>query len=191
MLSPKRVKHRKMQKGRMTGAAHTGNTLTFGEFGLQALTCGFITNRQIEAARIAISRETKRGGQMWIKIFPDKSLSKKPAEVRMGKGKGSPEEWVAVIKPGRILFEIGGVDKATADAALRLAKYKLPVRTKIVSKAELDAASGVVSKQAHTKAVKAVAKEAPAAEAPKAAAAKAPAAKAPAAAAPKAKPATK
>lgn len=191
MLSPKRVKHRKMQKGRMTGAAHTGNTLTFGEFGLQALTCGFITNRQIEAARIAISRETKRGGQMWIKIFPDKSLSKKPAEVRMGKGKGSPEEWVAVIKPGRILFEIGGVDKATADAALRLAKYKLPVRTKIVSKAELDAASGVVSKQAHTKAVKAVAKEAPAAEAPKAPAAKAPAAKAPAAAAPKAKPATK
>jgi large subunit ribosomal protein L16 len=181
MLSPKRVKHRKMQKGRMTGAAHTGNTLTFGEFGLQALTCGFITNRQIEAARIAISRETKRGGQMWIKIFPDKSLSKKPAEVRMGKGKGSPEEWVAVIKPGRILFEIGGVDKATADAALRLAKYKLPVRTKIVSKAELDEASGVVSKTAHTKAVKVV-KEAPAAEA------KAPAAKAPAA---KAKPATK
>lgn len=185
MLSPKRVKHRKMQKGRMTGAAHTGNTLTFGEFGLQALTCGFITNRQIEAARIAISRETKRGGQMWIKIFPDKSLSKKPAEVRMGKGKGSPEEWVAVIKPGRILFEIGGVDKATADAALRLAKYKLPVRTKIVSKTELDAASGVVSKQAHTKAVKAV-KEAPAAEATKT-----PAAKAPAAAASKAKPATK
>lgn len=177
MLSPKRVKHRKMQKGRMTGAAHTGNTLTFGEFGLQALTCGFITNRQIEAARIAISRETKRGGQMWIKIFPDKSLSKKPAEVRMGKGKGSPEEWVAVIKPGRILFEIGGVDKATADAALRLAKYKLPVRTKIVSKAELDAASGVVSKTANTKAAKVV-KEAPAAEAPKAKAAPAPKAKA-------------
>jgi large subunit ribosomal protein L16 len=137
MLSPKRVKHRKMQKGRMTGAANSGNTITFGEFGLQALTCGFITNRQIEAARIAISRETKRGGNMWIKIFPDKSLTKKPAEVRMGKGKGSPEEWVAVIKPGRILFEIGGVDKATADAALRLAKYKLPVRTKIVSKADL------------------------------------------------------
>lgn len=175
MLSPKRVKHRKMQKGRMTGAAHTGNTLTFGEFGLQALTCGFITNRQIEAARIAISRETKRGGQMWIKIFPDKSLSKKPAEVRMGKGKGSPEEWVAVIKPGRILFEIGGVDKATADAALRLAKYKLPVRTKIVTKAELDAALGVVTKTAHTKAAK---KEAPVAEAPKAAAKEAPKAKA-------------
>jgi large subunit ribosomal protein L16 len=171
MLSPKRVKHRKMQKGRMTGAAHTGNTLTFGEFGLQATTCGFITNRQIEAARIAISRETKRGGQMWIKIFPDKSLSKKPAEVRMGKGKGSPEEWVAVIKPGRILFEIGGVDKATADAALRLAKYKLPVRTKIVTKEEVDAALGVVTKSAHTKAPKIV-KEEPKAEAPKAAPAK-------------------
>ena len=180
MLSPKRVKHRKMQKGRMTGAAHTGNTLTFGEFGLQALTCGFITNRQIEAARIAISRETKRGGQMWIKIFPDKSLSKKPAEVRMGKGKGSPEEWVAVIKPGRILFVIGGVDKATADAALRLAKYKLPVRTKIVSKAELDAASGVISKSAHTTAPKAVKEEAKV-EAPKAAAKPAAAAAKPAA----------
>lgn len=137
MLSPKRVKFRKMQKGRMTGAANSGNTITFGEYGLQATSCGYITNRQLEAARIAISRETKRGGNMWIKIFPDKSLTKKPAEVRMGKGKGSPEEWVAVIKPGRILFEIGGVDKATADAALRLAKYKLPVRTRIVAKGDL------------------------------------------------------
>lgn len=164
MLSPKRVKHRKMQKGRMTGAAHTGNTLTFGEFGLQATSCGFITNRQIEAARIAISRETKRGGNMWIKIFPDKSLSKKPAEVRMGKGKGSPEEWVAVVKPGRILFEIGGVDKATADAALRLAKYKLPVRTKIVNKADMDAADKAAGKEVkasqHTKAPKAAKAEA-------------------------------
>jgi large subunit ribosomal protein L16 len=181
MLSPKRVKHRKMQKGRMTGAANSGNTLTFGEFGLQALTCGFITNRQIEAARIAISRETKRGGQMWIKIFPDKSLSKKPAEVRMGKGKGSPEEWVAVIKPGRILFEIGGVDKATAEAAMRLAKYKLPVRTKIISKADIEAKTGVKIVTQHTKAVKAVKEEAtaaPAAAKPAAAAAKAaPAAK--------------
>ena len=140
MLSPKRVKHRKMQKGRMTGAANSGNTLTFGEFGLVALTCGFITNRQIEACRMTMSRETKRGGNIWIKIFPDKSLSKKPAEVRMGKGKGSPEEWVAVVKPGRVLFEIAGVDKATAEAALRLAKYKLPVRTKIVSKADLASA---------------------------------------------------
>jgi large subunit ribosomal protein L16 len=134
MLSPKRVKFRKQQKGRMTGAANTGNTVTFGDYGLQATSCGYITNRQIEAARIAISRETKKGGNMWIKIFPDKSLSKKPAEVRMGKGKGSPEEWVAVIKPGRILFEIGGLPKEDCEKALRLAKYKLPVLTKIVSK---------------------------------------------------------
>ena len=183
MLSPKRVKHRKMQKGRMAGAAHSGNTLAFGEFGLVALSCGFVTNRQIEACRMTMSRETKRGGQIWIKIFPDKSLSKKPAEVRMGKGKGSPEEWVAVVKPGRVLFEIGGVDKTVAEAALRLAKYKLPVRTKIVSKAELDASLGVVSKQAHTKAPKLV-KEEPKVEAPKAAK---PAAKA----APAAKPAAK
>jgi len=127
-----------MQKGRMTGAAHTGNGITFGDFALQAISCGFITNRQIEAARIAISRETKKGGNMWIKIFPDKSLSKKPAEVRMGKGKGSPEEWVAVVKPGRVLFEVGGMSKEEADKALRLAKYKLPVRTRIVSKADLE-----------------------------------------------------
>lgn len=138
MLSPKRVKFRKMQKGRMTGAAHTGNGITFGDFALQAISCGFITNRQIEAARIAISRETKKGGNMWIKIFPDKSLSKKPAEVRMGKGKGSPEEWVAVVKPGRVLFEVAGMTKEEADKALRLAKYKLPVRTRIVSKADLE-----------------------------------------------------
>ncbi len=138
MLSPKRVKFRKQQKGRMTGAAHTGNGITFGEYALQAISCGYITNRQIEAARIAISRETKKGGNMWIKIFPDKSLTKKPAEVRMGKGKGSPEEWVAVIKPGRVLFEVGGMTKADADTALRLAKYKLPVRTRIVSKEDLE-----------------------------------------------------
>jgi large subunit ribosomal protein L16 len=138
MLSPKRVKFRKMQKGRMTGAAHTGNGITFGEYALQAISCGYITNRQIEAARIAISRETKKGGNMWIKIFPDKSLTKKPAEVRMGKGKGAPEEWVAVVKPGRVLFEVGGMTKADADTALRLAKYKLPVRTRIVSKDDLE-----------------------------------------------------
>ena len=138
MLSPKRVKWRKQHKGRMKGAAHTGNKITLGEFGLQALSCGYITNRQIEAARIAISRSTKRGGNLWIKVFPDKSLTKKPAEVRMGKGKGSPEEWVAVIKPGRILFEVGGVDKETAETALRLAKYKLPVKTKIVSRETLE-----------------------------------------------------
>ena len=138
MLSPKRVKFRKMQKGRMTGAAYTGNGITFGEFALQAVSCGYITNRQIEAARIAISRETKKGGNMWIKVFPDKSLTKKPAEVRMGKGKGSPEEWVAVIKPGRVLFEVAGMSKEEADKALRLAKYKLPVKTRIVSKADLE-----------------------------------------------------
>lgn len=146
MLSPKRVKFRKMQKGRMTGAAHTGNGITFGDYALQAVSCGFITNRQIEAARIAISRNTKKGGNMWIKIFPDKSLTKKPAEVRMGKGKGSPEEWVAVIKPGRVLFEVGGLSKEEAMAALRLAKYKLPVRTRMVSKEDLEREGGVPPK---------------------------------------------
>jgi len=134
MLSPKKVKWRKQQKGRMKGRAYRGNTITFGEFALQATTCGFVTNRQIEAARIAISRKTKRMGNIWIKIFPDKSLTKKPAEVRMGKGKGSPEKWVAVVKPGRVLFEIGGVEKELSYEALRLAKYKLPVQTKIISK---------------------------------------------------------
>ena len=134
MLSPKKVKHRKMQKGRMKGKANRGNTITFGEFALQATTCGFITNRQIEAARIAISRKTKRGGNVWIKIFPDKSLTKKPAEVRMGKGKGSPESWVAVVKPGRVLFEVGGLEEEVSLEALNLAKYKLPVKTKIIRK---------------------------------------------------------
>jgi len=134
MLSPKKVKWRKQQKGRMKGAAHRGNTITFGEFAIQALEPGYITNRQIESARIAISRKTKRGGNIWIKIFPDKSLTKKPAEVRMGKGKGSPEKWVAVIKPGRVLFEVGGVDPTLAKEALKLATYKLPVKTKIITK---------------------------------------------------------
>lgn len=139
MLSPKRVKFRKTFKGRMKGKANRGNTLTHGEFGLQALTCGFITNRQIEAARIAINRAAKRGGQVLIKIFPDKPLTKKPAEVRMGKGKGSPEKWVAVVKPGRILFELKGIDAVTAKEALTLAKYKLPVKTKIVKKEDMPA----------------------------------------------------
>lgn len=134
MLSPKRVRYRKQQKGRMMGAATKGNKLTTGEFGLQATTCGYITNRQIEAARIAISRKMKRGGNVWIKIFPDKSLTRKPAEVRMGGGKGSPETWVAVVRPGRILFEIGGLDLETSTEALRLAMYKLPIKTKIVKK---------------------------------------------------------
>ena len=137
MLSPKRVRFRKQQKGRMMGAATRGNTITFGDYGLQATVCGYITNRQIEAARIAISRKMKRGGNIWIKIFPDKSLSRKPAEVRMGGGKGSPETWVAVIRPGRILFEVGGLDAETSAEALRLAMYKLPIKTKIVKKEDL------------------------------------------------------
>jgi len=137
MLSPKKVKWRKQQKGRMKGRAYKGNTITYGEYALQATSCGYITNRQIEAARIAISRASKRGGNLWVKIFPDKSLTKKPAEVRMGKGKGSPESWVAVIKPGRVLFEVAGLGKETSIEALKLAKYKLSVRTKIIAKEDL------------------------------------------------------
>ncbi len=137
MLSPKRVRFRKQQKGRMMGAATRGNKISLGEYGLQATTCGYITNRQIEAARIAISRKMKRGGNLWIKIFPDKSLSRKPAEVRMGGGKGSPETWVAVIRPGRILFEVGGLDADISLEALRLAMYKLPIKTKVVKKETL------------------------------------------------------
>lgn len=137
MLSPKKVRFRKQQKGRMMGAATRGATITFGEYGLQATTCGYITNRQIEAARIAISRKMKRGGNLWIKIFPDKSLSRKPAEVRMGGGKGSPETWVAVVRPGRILFEVGGLDADISLEALRLAMYKLPIKTKVVRKEDL------------------------------------------------------
>ena len=134
MLSPKKVKWRKQQKGRMKGAAHRGNDITYGEYALQAVTCGYITNRQIEAARIAISRKTKRGGNVWVKIFPDKSLTKKPAEVRMGKGKGAPESWVSVVRPGRVLFEVAGLGKEISIEALNLAKYKLPVKTKIIAK---------------------------------------------------------
>lgn len=137
MLSPKKVKWRKPQKGRMKGRANRGNTITFGEYALQATSCGFITNRQIEAARIAITRKAKRGGNVWIKIFPDKTLTKKPAEVRMGKGKGSPEKWVAVVKPGRVLFEVAGIGEELTMEALRLAKYKLPVKTKIIKKEDI------------------------------------------------------
>jgi large subunit ribosomal protein L16 len=134
MLMPKKVKHRKQQKGRNRGVATRGVDLSFGDFGLKALENGFITNRQIEAARIAINRHIKRGGKVWIRIFPDKPLTKKPAEVRMGKGKGSPEEWVAVVRPGRILYEMEGVSKEVALEALRLAAHKLPIRTKAVSR---------------------------------------------------------
>lgn len=141
MLSPKKVKWRKQQKGRMKGKAYRGNTITFGEFAIQATSCGYITNRQIEAARIAMTRKIKRGGNVWIKIFPDKVLTKKPAEVRMGKGKGSPDSWVAVVKPGRVLFEISHIDHELAQSALRLACYKLPVKTKIIKKATAEAAA--------------------------------------------------
>ncbi len=136
MLSPKRVKWRKQHKGRMKGKANRGNSITFGDFAIQATTCGYITSRQIEAARIAMTRKIKRGGNVWIKIFPDKSLTKKPAEVRMGKGKGSPEKWVAVIKPGRVLFEIKHFDVELTKEALKLAMYKLPVKTRIIKREE-------------------------------------------------------
>ncbi|MEA3333524.1 MAG: 50S ribosomal protein L16 [Pseudomonadota bacterium] len=134
MLMPKKVKHRKQQKGRNNGVASRGVELSFGDYGLKALENGFITNRQIEAARIAINRHIKRGGKVWIRIFPDKPMTKKPAEVRMGKGKGSPEEWVAVVRAGRILYEMEGVSKEVANEALRLAAHKLPIRTKAVSR---------------------------------------------------------
>ena len=136
MLAPKRVLHRKVQRGSMKGQAKGNTKLYFGEYGLQALERDWITNRQIEAARVAITRYMKRGGKVWITIFPDKPITKKPAETRMGKGKGNPEEWVAVVKPGRIMFEIGGVDEAVAKEALRLAQHKLPIKTKIVTRAD-------------------------------------------------------
>ena len=136
MLLPKRVKYRRVHRGRMTGKATRGNKIAYGEFGLQALEPGWITSNQIEAARIAMTRYTKRGGQVWIKIFPDKPVTKKPAETRMGSGKGSPEFWVAVVKPGRILFEIAGVSEEVAREALRLASHKLPIKTKIVARTE-------------------------------------------------------
>ena len=132
MLLPKRVKYRRVHRGRMNGKASRGNTITYGEYGLQALEPGWITSNQIEAARIAMTRYTKRGGQVWIKIFPDKPVTKKPADTRMGSGKGSPEFWVAVVKPGRIMFEIAGVPEETAREALRLASHKLPIKTKLV-----------------------------------------------------------
>ena len=134
MLSPKRVKFRKQQKGKMRGEAKGGKTLNFGEYGLQATECGKISSKQIEAARIAMTRKVKRGGKLWIRIFPDKPFTKKPAEVRMGKGKGAPEGWVAVIRPGRILYEMQGVDKELAMEALRLAAHKLPVKTRFIER---------------------------------------------------------
>jgi len=134
MLSPKKVKHRKVFKGRMTGTAYRGSSISFGEYALKALSCGKMTAQQIEAARITINRTLKRGGKVWIRVFPDKPITKKPAETRMGKGKGSPEYWVAPIKPGRILYEIGGVDEKLAMKALALAGNKLPFATKVIAK---------------------------------------------------------
>ena len=132
MLQPKKAKHRKQMKGRNRGKASRGTNLDFGDYGLQAIACRRITARQIEAARIAMTRYVKRGGKIWIRIFPDKPVSKKPAETRMGKGKGNPEEWVALVKPGRMMYEMEGVDEATAREAMRLASHKLPVRTRFV-----------------------------------------------------------
>jgi len=137
MLVPKRVKFRRPHRGNMKGKATRGNKVAYGEFGLQALEASWITNRQIEAARIAMTRYIKRGGQVWIKIFPDKPITAKPAETRMGSGKGSPEYWVAVVKPGRIMFEIAGVSEEIAREALRLASHKLPIKTKIVKRDEM------------------------------------------------------
>jgi large subunit ribosomal protein L16 len=134
MLSPKRVKHRKVQKGRMRGLAYRGSDLAFGDFGLQALTCGRLTARQIEAARIAMTRHIKRGGKVWIRVFPDRPVTKKPLEVRMGSGKGAVEFWVAVVKPGRMLYELDGVDEEVAREALRLASHKLSIQTRIVKR---------------------------------------------------------
>ena len=136
MLSPKRVKHRKMQKGRMRGTALRGSDVAFGDFGLQATTCGFVTARQIEAARIAMTRHIKRGGKVWIRVFPDKPLSKKPLETRMGKGKGPPELWVAVVKPGRIMFELSYPDAAVARKAIDLAIQKLPIKARYIAREE-------------------------------------------------------
>jgi large subunit ribosomal protein L16 len=137
MLQPKKVKHRKMMKGRMKGKAQRGATVTFGEYGLQATDRGRVTARQIEAARVAMTRYVKRGGKIWIRVFPDKPVSKKPAETRMGKGKGNPEEWVVVVKPGRVLYEMEGVTAAVAREAFRLAAHKLPLPTRFVARGEL------------------------------------------------------
>ena len=137
MLQPKRTKHRKQQRGRRRGTALRGSSLSFGDFGLQTLETGDITARQIEAARIAMTRHAKRGGKIWIRIFPDKPITKKPAETRMGKGKGNPEEWVVVVKPGRILYEMEGVSSKVAREALRLAAHKLPLSTRFVARGEL------------------------------------------------------
>ncbi|MBU3111707.1 50S ribosomal protein L16 [Clostridium lacusfryxellense] len=144
MLMPKRSKHRKVQRGRMRGKATRGNFIAYGDFALQAMECGWVKSNQIEAARVAINREVKRGGKVWIKIFPDKPVTEKPAETRMGSGKGSVEYWVAVVKPGRVLFEIAGVTEEAAREAMRLASHKLPIKTKFVSRKDFEEMGGEV-----------------------------------------------
>ena len=138
MMMPKKVKFRKQQRGRMAGKAWRGSTISFSDFGLKAMECAWITDREIEAARVAMTRSIKRGGKVWIRLFPDKPITKKPAETRMGKGKGAPEQWVAVIRPGKILFEMEGVDRTTAHAAMRLAAHKLSIKTKFVSREDAE-----------------------------------------------------
>jgi len=142
MLAPKKVRYRKQQKGRRKGMASRGNSINFGDYALQATECGWLTTRQIEAARVAMTRHIKRGGKIWIRIFPDKPVTKKPAETRMGKGKGPPEDWVAVIKPGRVLYEMEGVDRETAFQAFHLAAHKLPLATKIIIREEVGESAG-------------------------------------------------
>ncbi|MBU2621374.1 MAG: 50S ribosomal protein L16 [Proteobacteria bacterium] len=137
MLSPKKVKHRKQQKGRMKGVASRGSNLSFGEYGLQAIECGAVNSKEIEAARVAMTRHVKRGGKLWIRVFPDKPITKKPAEVRMGKGKGAPEGWVAIVRPGKILYEMEGVTKELAREALRLASHKLSVKTRFIDRSNI------------------------------------------------------
>ncbi|WP_026883278.1 50S ribosomal protein L16 [Clostridium akagii] len=144
MLMPKRVKRRKVQKGRMKGKATRGNFIAYGDYGIQASECGWITSNQIEAARVAINRYVKRGGKLWIKIFPDKPVTEKPAETRMGSGKGSPEYWVAVVKPGRVLFEIAGVTEEQAREAMRLAQHKLPIASKFVTRKDFEEMGGEI-----------------------------------------------
>lgn len=164
MLQPRRVKYRKQHRGRMRGIATRNNEVTFGEFGLQSLDPGWVTARQIEAARIAMTRYIRRGGKVWIKIFPHKPVTKKPAEVRMGGGKGSPEYWVAVVKPGTVMFELAGVPEETAREALRLAAHKLPVRTKIVKRELTVAQAAEIAKFVKTRRATPAAEGAPAAE---------------------------
>ncbi len=152
MLQPKRLKHRKFQRGRMKGKAIAGGDMTFGDYGLQAMEPCWMTARQLEAARRAVVHHFKRGGKVWIRVFPDKPVTKKPAEVRMGSGKGAPDHWVAVVRPGRILFEVGGVDRALAREALRLAAYKLPIKTKFISR-EGEGGGGEGAAEGHAAAV--------------------------------------